>query len=81
MTWHYPVTFDPQGAFMSICSVSLVPKEVGSQDPLILYSNRVLPLFVLAMAITLRCLQERNTGFLPYFFYYFHFRGQKRTCL
>ena len=81
MSWHYPLTFDPQGAFVRICSVSLVPKEVGSGDPLILYSNRVLPLFVLTMANTLKCLQETNTGYLPCFFYYFHFRGQKGACL
>ena len=48
------------------CVVSLLPQKEGSEDPLIFYSNRVLPLFVLAMTITLtiamtltlRCLQE-----------------------
>ena len=42
MAWCYPLTFDPQGAFLCLCSVSFVPK-VGNGDPLIFYSNRVLP--------------------------------------
>ena len=25
--WHYPLTFDPQGAFLHMCWVSLVPKR------------------------------------------------------
>ena len=33
MTWHYPLTFDPQGAFLCMCSVSLVPKEGGMEIP------------------------------------------------
>ena len=47
MAWHYPLTFDPQRAFLPMCSVSLVPKSmggwsgVGSGDPLILYPNKV----------------------------------------
>ena len=74
---HYPLTFDPQGDFLHMCRVSLVPKRRGggSRDPLILYSNRVLPLFVLAMVITLtiattvtlKCLQEIKSGSLPCF--------------
>ena len=87
MAWSYTLTFDPQGASLPMCSVSLVPKRgvgVGSRDPLILDLNRILPLFVLAMTITLiialtitlRCLQETNTGSLPCFCCYFHFRGQ-----
>jgi len=48
----------------------------GSRDPLILYSNKVLPLFVFLMTITLQCLQEINTGYLPCLCWYFHFRGQ-----
>ena len=63
MALSYLLTFDPQRAFLHMCSVSLVPKEWESGDPLILYSNRILPLFVLAvtialtitMTITLRC--------------------------
>ena len=31
MAWPYPLTFDPQGAFLCMCSVSLVPKR-GSRD-------------------------------------------------
>ena len=48
MAWCYPLTFDPQGAFLCLCSVSFVPK-VGNGDPLIFYSNRVLPHFVPAV--------------------------------
>ena len=33
MTWHYPLTFDPQGAFVCICSVSLSPKRWGAEIP------------------------------------------------
>ena len=50
------------------------PKRCGSGDPFILYSNEVLPLFVLAMiftlttdiTITLRCFQETKIGYLPF---------------
>ena len=66
MAWCYPLTFDPQGAFLCLCSVSFVPK-VGNGDPLIFYSNRVLLLFFLAMTITFRCSQETNTDYLPCF--------------
>ena len=44
-----------------------------------LYSNKVLPLFILAMTINLRSLQETNTGYLPYFCCYFHFGGQSES--
>ena len=57
---------------LCMCSVCLVPKREESKDSLILSSNRVLPLFVLAMIITL----ETNTGYLPCFCCYFHFGGQ-----
>ena len=60
------------------------PTERGIGDPLILYSNRVFPLFVLAtiitltiaVTITLRSLLEAKTGYLPCFCCYFHFGGQ-----
>ena len=55
MAWSYPFTFDPQGDFLCMSNISLVSKERGSGDPSIFYSNRVLSLFVLAMAVTLRC--------------------------
>ena len=51
-----------------MCSVSR-PQSGGGRgngDPLILYSNRVLPFFVLAMTITLRILQETNSGNFPF---------------
>ena len=77
MAWNYPLTFDTPGAFLPAWCVSLVPERVaeGSGDPLILYSNRVLPLFVLVMVITLtiattvalRGLQEIKSGSLPCF--------------
>ena len=41
--------------FLHMCSVSLI-----------LYSQRFLPLFVLAMIIPLRCLQETKTDYLPF---------------
>ena len=44
-------------------SVSLAPRSGGreSGDPLIVYSNRVFSLFVLALTVILRCLQETKT--------------------
>ena len=84
MTWCYPLTFDPQGAFLHKYNVSLLPKEEGAKNPLILYSLRVLPLFVpattitltFAMTVTSTCLQETKPGYLPCFCCYFHFGGQ-----
>ena len=32
MAWHYSLTFDPQGAFLSMCSVSLVQKDEGGRS-------------------------------------------------
>ena len=29
MAWHYPLTFDSQGAFLRMCSVSFVPTKRG----------------------------------------------------
>ena len=72
MAWNYPLTFDSKEP---LCSVSLVLKRVGRKNPLILYSNRVLPLFVLAMIISLICLQGTKNGCLPYFCCYFPLRG------
>ena len=81
MAWCYPATFDLKESFR-VCVVSpLSPKE-GSRDPLILYAHRVFsplcPCLTItstaAMTVILRCLQETNTGCLPY---YFHFRGQR----
>ena len=34
MAWHYPLAFDPHGALLHMCSVSLVPKEGGAEMPL-----------------------------------------------
>ena len=36
MAWSYPLTFDLQGAFLLMCSVSLVLKKGGYGEPLIL---------------------------------------------
>ena len=44
MAWYYPLNFDPQGAFLHKYNVSLLPKEEGAQNPLVLDSVRVLPL-------------------------------------
>lgn len=57
---HYPLTFDPQGTFLHICSVSLVPKG-RSGHPLILYSKRGFAPLCPCMTIPLRCLKETNT--------------------
>ena len=61
-----------------IHSVSSLSQNMGreSGDPLILYSNRVLPLFIFAMTIISNCLKERSTTHLFCFCCYFHFRGQ-----
>ena len=75
MIWNYPLTFDPREPFC-ICVVSPLSHKGGSRDLLTLHSNRVLPIFVLAMTITLRCLQETETGYLPCFCCYFHFGVQ-----
>ena len=88
MAWDYPLIYEPQGAFLHMCSVSLVPKRGKSEDLLIHYLNRILPLFVLAMTIALtialtvtsRCLQETNNDYLSCFCCYFHFRGQIEGC-
>ena len=69
MAWHYPLTFDPQGTFLHMCSVSLVPKG-RSGHPLILYSKQDFAPLCPCMTITLRCLKETNTGYLPYFCYF-----------
>ena len=69
MAWPYPLTFDPQGVFLCMCSVSLVPKR-GAE-----ISKRILLLFLLAMTITLKGLKETKTGYLPCLYCYFHFGG------
>ena len=33
MVWHSPLNSDPQGAFLHMCSVSLVPKQGEDRDP------------------------------------------------
>ena len=65
MAWDYPLIYESQGAFLHMCSVSLVPKRGKNEDPLIHYLNRILPLSGLAKTITLRYLQETKTGYLP----------------
>ena len=67
MAWHYSLTLDPQGNFLHMCSISHVPKR--SKDPLILYSKTVFPPFlIVAVTITLTCLQETKTACLPSFY-------------
>ena len=81
MGWPWPLTFDPQGAFPHVCSVSFVPKGEGNGDPLIPYliPRTTLCPFVFAMTLTLRCLQKTKAGYLPCFCCYFHFRGAIRS--
>ena len=45
-------------------------------SPLSFTQTWFLPLFILAMIIPLRSLQETNTGYLPCFCGYFHFQEQ-----
>ena len=54
MAWNHPLTFDSKEPFCCTHMFSLI-----------LYSDRVLPLFVLAKIIPLRYLQETKTGYLP----------------
>ena len=54
------------------------PKERGSGNPLILYSDKVLPLFVPAMTVTLNHPQETKLGYLPCLCHCFHFGEQTR---
>lgn len=67
MAWCYPLPFGPQRTFLHICSVSLVPKEGAGRSLNPLLKQGFLLLFVLAMTITFRCLQERNTGLFTLF--------------
>ena len=70
ITWFWPTR-----SLFCTCVVSPLLQKSREGDPLILYSNRVLPLFVLAMTTTLWCLQETDIGYLLYFCCCFHFRG------
>ena len=66
----------------SVCSLPHPKRGVwDGGDSLILYSDRVLSLFVLAMITSLRGLQETKTGYLFCFCCYFHFRGQAEGWL
>ena len=83
MAWHYPLTSDPQGAFLCTCSVSFVQKrwEQRSLNPSLKqnFAPFVLAMtstLTIAMTLTLGCLQETKTGYLPCFCCYFHFWGQ-----
>ena len=71
-----------------ICVMSPLSQKEEDGSPLILDSNKVLPLFVLAltisltiaMTIILRCLQETNTGYLHCLCCYSHFPEQTGSC-
>ena len=54
MGWNYPLTFDSKEPF---CPCVVFPLTL----------TQFLPLFILAMIIPLRCLQETRTGHLPCF--------------
>ena len=62
MAWNYPLTLDSKEPFCACVVFSLI-----------LHSDKVLPLFVLAKIIPLRCLQETKTGYLLCFYCYFNF--------
>ena len=61
MAWNYPLTFDPSEPFCAYVMSPLSPKG-GDGDLLILYSNRVLSLFVLAMGCMKHKLESRLPG-------------------
>ena len=61
MAWNYPLTFDPSEPFCTYVMSPLFPKG-GDGDLLILYSNRVLSLFVLAMGCMKHKLESRLPG-------------------
>ena len=66
MVWNYPLTFD-----------SMEPFCAGVVSPLsFTVRGFFFPLFVLAMIIPMRCLQETKTSYLPSFCGYYHFREQ-----
>lgn len=64
MAWHYPLTFDPQGTFLLMCSVSLVPKG-RSGHPLILYSKQGFAPLCPCITITLRCFKRQTLAIYP----------------
>ena len=64
MAWHYLLSFEPQEAFLCMCSVSLVPKEWGAEIPESFTHTGFCPLSVLTLTIIVRCLQETNNGYL-----------------
>ena len=57
------MTFEPQGAFLAGVMSPLSQKR-GEGDPLILYSNRILPLFVLTLT---NCLDYCHDSYLEVF--------------
>ena len=75
MPWRYSLTFNPREDFLHICSVSLFQKGVGgSEDPLILYSNRALPLSVLAINYYLDYCRDY------YFKVFVEYAGSFQSC-
>ena len=64
MAWNYPLTFDPSEPFCTYVVFPLSPKG-GNGDPLILYSKRVLFLFVLAMTVTLGVYKRKTLVIHP----------------
>ena len=67
-----PLTFDPQGTFLSMCSVSLAPTRAKqrSLDPSL---KQGFAPFVLAMTVILSHPQETKLGYLPCLCHCFHF--------
>ena len=71
----FPLTLTHKKPFCAFIVSPLSENGAGrrSRDPLILYSNKILPFLVIAMTVTLtiamiialRCLQETNTGCYP----------------
>ena len=70
----FPLTLTHKKPFCAFIVSPLSENGAGrrSRDPLILYSNKILPFLVIAMTVTLtiamtvtlRCLQETKTGYL-----------------
>ena len=65
----------------SACLVSSLSQKRGRRSLNSLLRVLPLPLFVLAMIVSLRCLQEVETGYLPCFCCYIHLEANRRLTV
>ena len=84
MAWHYSLTFDPQGAFLHMRSVSLVQK-VGEGRSLNLLLTQVstplCPCLDCCHDYYLNAFTEDKRRLFTLFLLSFHFGGQTRLML